>query len=66
MTSPQPEPVHSESETHSWNINVPDHPNRADSPEHVAARTKMNQIAAGTTGLVYESPPFQQAFTNQQ
>ena len=59
MTSTQPEPVHSESETHSWNINVPDHPNRADSPEYVAARTKMNQIAAGTTGLVYGSPPFQ-------
>ena len=59
MTSTQPEPVHSESETHSWSINVPDHPNRADSPEYVAARTKMNQIAAGTTGLVYGSPPFQ-------
>jgi Family of unknown function (DUF6424) len=59
VTSTQPEPVHSESETHSWNINVPDHPNRADSPEYVAARTKMNQIAAGTTGLVYGSPPFQ-------
>ena len=59
MTSTQPEPVHSESETHSWNINVPDHPNRADSPEYVAARTKMNEIAAGTTGLVYGSPPFQ-------
>jgi hypothetical protein len=59
MTSSPPESVHSESETHSWNINVPDHPNRADSPEYVAARTKMNQIAAGTTGLVYGSPPFQ-------
>jgi Family of unknown function (DUF6424) len=59
MTSTQPEPVHAESETHSWSINVPDHPNRADSPEYVAARTKMNQIAAGTTGLVYGSPPFQ-------
>ena len=59
MTSTQPEPVHSESEDHKWDINVPNHPTRADSPEYVAARTKMNQIAAGTTGLVYGSPPFQ-------
>jgi Family of unknown function (DUF6424) len=59
MTSTQPEPVHSESEGHPWSINVPDHPQRADSPEYVAARTKMNQIAAGTTGLFYGPPPFQ-------
>jgi hypothetical protein len=59
MTSIQPEPVHSESEDHKWDINVPNHPTRADSPEYVAARTKMNQIAAGTTGLFYGSPPFQ-------
>jgi Family of unknown function (DUF6424) len=59
MTSTQPEPVHSESEGHPWSINVPDHPQRADSPEYVAARTKMNQIATGTTGLFYGSPPFQ-------
>jgi hypothetical protein len=59
MTSTQPEPVHSESEDHKWDINVPDHPTRADSPEYVAARNKMNQIAAGATGLVYGSPPFQ-------
>jgi len=36
------EPVHPESETHPWAIEVPDHPARADSPEYVAARTKMN------------------------
>ena len=59
MTSTQPEPVHSESENHGWDINVPNHPTRADSPEYVAARTKMNEIAAGSTGLVYGSPPFQ-------
>ena len=59
MTSSQPDPVHAESETHTWSINVPDHPNRADSPEYVAARTKMNEIAAQATGLVYGSPPFQ-------
>jgi hypothetical protein len=53
------EPVHSESETHPWSIQVPNHPVRSDSPEYVAARAKMNEIAAGATGLVYGSAPFQ-------
>ena len=53
------EPVHSESETHPWSIQVPNHPVRSDSPEYVAARQKMNEIAAGATGLIYGSPPFQ-------
>jgi hypothetical protein len=53
------EPVHSESETHPWSIQVPNHPARSDSPEYVAAREKMNEIAAGATGLVYGSAPFQ-------
>jgi hypothetical protein len=53
------EPVHSESETHPWSIQVPNHPVRSDSPEYVAARKKMNEIAAGATGLVYGSAPFQ-------
>ena len=53
------EPVHSESEGHPWTINVANHPQRADSPEYVAARNKMNEIAAGATGLVYGPAPFQ-------
>jgi Family of unknown function (DUF6424) len=53
------EPVHSESETHPWSIQVPNHPVRSDSPEYVAARKKMNEIAAGATGLIYGSAPFQ-------
>jgi hypothetical protein len=53
------EPVHSESETHPWSIQVPNHPVRSDSPEYVAARKKMNEIAAGAAGLVYGSAPFQ-------
>jgi Family of unknown function (DUF6424) len=53
------EPVHSESETHPWSIQVPNHPARADSPEYVAAREKMNEIAAGATGLLYGTAPFQ-------
>jgi len=56
MTDPT---VHSESEDHKWDINVPDHPARADSPEYVAARQKMNQIAAGADGLIYGQPPYQ-------
>ena len=56
MTS---QPVHGESEDHGWDINVPDHPTRADSPEYVAARQKMNEIAAGATGLIYGPAPYQ-------
>jgi Family of unknown function (DUF6424) len=58
MTSPDTS-THDESETHTWAINVPDHPTRADSPEYVAARTKMNEIAAQSTGLIYGPGPFQ-------
>ena len=54
-----PESVHSESESHPWAIDVPDHPARKDSPEYVAARTKMNQIAAQATGLIYGQGPFE-------
>ncbi len=59
MTSPEPDPVHSESEDHKWDINVPNHPVRADSPEYVAARKQMNALAAGATGLVYGQAPYQ-------
>jgi len=53
------DPVHSESETHPWTVNVPDHPVRQDSPEYVAARTKMNEIAAQAPGLIYGPGPFE-------
>lgn len=58
MTSAE-QPVHGESETHGWTINVPNHPTRTDSPEYVAARTKMNAIAAQSTGLIYGQGPFE-------
>jgi Family of unknown function (DUF6424) len=54
-----PEPVHPESETHPWSINVPNHPTRADSPEYVAARTKMNEIAGQAPGMIYGPGPYQ-------
>lgn len=52
-------PVHDESETHPWTIQVPDHPVREDSPEYLAARKLMNDIAAQAPGLIYGSAPFQ-------
>jgi len=52
-------PVHSESESHPWSINVPNHPTRADSPEYVKARTQMNELAGQSTGLIYGTGPFQ-------
>ena len=53
------EPVHTESETHGWTIDVGDHPTRTDSPEYVAAKKKMTEIATGATGLIYGQPPYQ-------
>ena len=57
MTSPGS--VHPESESHAWTIDVGNHPARQDSPEYVAARSKMNQIAAQATGLIYGQGPFE-------
>ena len=50
------EPVHTESETHTWTIDVGDHPTRTDSPEYVAAKKQMTEMAAGATGLIYGQP----------
>jgi hypothetical protein len=50
---------HTETETHGWTIDVPDHPGRTDSPEYVAARRKMNEIAGQAAGLIYGPGPFQ-------
>ena len=53
------EPVHPESESHPWEINVPNHATRTDSPEYVAARNKMNEIAGQAAGMIYGSGPYQ-------
>ena len=58
MTVTEPDPDHTETETHTWTVNIPDHPTRQDSPEYVAARKKMNDLAAQATGLVYGPGPF--------
>ncbi len=57
MTTPAP--VHSESETHPWRIDIPDHPPRAESAEYRAARARMNEMAGQSAGLIYGSGPYQ-------
>jgi hypothetical protein len=57
MTTPGP--VHTESEAHPWRIDIPDHPGREDSPEYRASRTRMNAMAAESSGLIYGSGPYQ-------
>jgi hypothetical protein len=57
--SDQAGPDHTETETHGWTIDVPDHPGRTDSPEYTAARRQMNEIASQATGLIYGPGPFQ-------
>jgi len=52
-------PDHTETETHTWSVNIPDHPTRQDSPEYVAARKKMNDLATQATGLIYGPGPFE-------
>jgi Family of unknown function (DUF6424) len=53
------EPVHSESESQPWTMQVPDHPQRGDSPEYVAARRKMSELADQATALIYGPGPYQ-------
>lgn len=45
-----PTAQHTESETHPWTIEIPDHPPRSDSPEYVASRKLMNQLDPGLYG----------------
>jgi hypothetical protein len=54
-----PEAVHTETETHTWSVNVVGHPQRADSPEYTAAKKKMNEIATQAASLLYGPGPFQ-------
>jgi Family of unknown function (DUF6424) len=57
------EATHTEHEDLGWEIDIPDHPKRSDSPEYIASRKKMNEIAreahASPDGLLYGGPPFQ-------
>jgi hypothetical protein len=40
---------HTEHENHGWDIYIPDHPPRSDSPEYVKSRAKMHELANGST-----------------
>jgi Family of unknown function (DUF6424) len=40
---------HTEHEDHGWDIFIPGHPPRTDSPEYVASRSRLHQLAAGGT-----------------
>ena len=52
-------PEHTETETHTWSVNVAGHPQRIDSPEYVAAKNKMNELAAQAPDLLYGPGPYQ-------
>jgi hypothetical protein len=48
---------HTEHEDHGWDIEIPDHPPRSDSPEYQASREKMHELLAG--GGYYGREPVQ-------
>jgi hypothetical protein len=50
---------HTEHEDHPWTVLIPDHPPRKDSPEYVAARRHMNEMARSVPGLLYGNAPYQ-------
>lgn len=54
-----PDQVHTEAEAHDWGINVPNHATRTDTPEYLAARSKMNELAGQAAGMIYGQGPFQ-------
>jgi Family of unknown function (DUF6424) len=55
--------THTEREDHPWEISIPDHPRRSDSPEYVQSRRKMNEIAReafnSADSLLYGGPAYQ-------
>lgn len=48
---------HQEHEDHGWDINIPNHPPRSDSPEYVASRKKLHELTGD--GTYYGTPPAQ-------
>jgi len=51
--------THTEHEDYPWEINIPDHPARQDSPEYVKSRATMNATAKTVDGFYYGPPPYQ-------
>jgi Family of unknown function (DUF6424) len=54
-----PPAAHPEHEDYPWTIQIPDHPPRTDTPEYVASRRRMNDLANGIPDLVYGPAPHQ-------
>jgi hypothetical protein len=48
---------HEEHEDHGWNIYIPDHPPRSDSPEYQASRARLHELTGD--GTFYGPPPVQ-------
>lgn len=48
---------HTEHEDHGWDINIPDHPPRSDSPEYQASRARLHELTGA--GTFYGAPPIQ-------
>jgi Family of unknown function (DUF6424) len=51
--------THTERESHSWTIEIPDHEKRTESNEYVAARKHMNELAKSLPEFLYGKPPYQ-------
>jgi Family of unknown function (DUF6424) len=49
---------HTEHEDQPWTIAIPGHAVRTDSPEYVASRQRMNDMAAHLQGLIYGAAPY--------
>ena len=50
---------HTERESHPWEINIPDHPQRRDSPAYLVSRKLMNQIVQGLKPFYLGDGPYQ-------
>jgi hypothetical protein len=48
---------HTEHEDHGWDISIPDHPPRSDSPEYRASRARLHDLTG--VGTFYGQPPVQ-------
>jgi hypothetical protein len=51
------EGTHTEHEDHGWDIEIPDHPPRTDSPEYQASRAELHHLVGD--GTYYGPPPIQ-------
>jgi hypothetical protein len=52
-----PAHTHTEHEDHEWEIRIPDHPPRSDSPEYVKSRARLHELVG--EGTFYGPPPIQ-------